>query len=459
MTEQNRVVIRSFAVLALAVFLLLRGSATSAQSPSSSEPRAKGKSDEMSLEEKVVRLAYMKLELYNRATNVDRDRKRETTHRNSDDLSVRIDVLKKGRINEILDLPFSQLVTKPVGEVISIGQVTSNESSNNVPQGESFGYLARWSSGPNPVEDWNAPLRDALRLIGGLPPNMNTYITYEVEVSLEGKSRRYRSLTLFATGFEDGDPSTTFFFDLVSGLANRVGQLLYQTGTPIGANHSQKGPPKKGITGLNTASGSSDSEASPISCSFETFKCCWRPGFKYSGFNYPACETSPSRGNDEGSLLDKQHSDAPTYVNLAASCEPEPAGCRFARFQRSKETSGTDNTSHLWGSHTAKVRSTGFCQITPQCNVECGHDDAELESWERGIPSLSCHISMESSMGQPTNTVYDPSKPARCSQHSSVTWWACTMCLCGAPPIPNIPWESRVLWTLNHNDEYTCAEQ
>lgn len=458
MTQQDRLVMRSFSILALAVLILFCGNTTSAQSRSSSEPRAKANSDEMSLEEKVVRLAYMKLELYNRANNIDRDRKRESTHRSSDDLSFRIDILKKGRINEILDLPFSDLVTKPVGEVVQIGQITSNESSNNVPQGETFGYSARWSNGPNPVEDWNTPFREALRLLGGLPPNMSTYITYEVEVSLEGKSRRYRSVTLFATGFEDGDPSTTFFFDLVSGLANRVAQALYQTGTPIGANHSQKAVAKKGIAGLNVASGQSDSDASPISC-FESFKCCWRPGFKYSGFNYPACETGPSRGNDEGSLLDNQHSFAPTYVDVAASCEPEPVGCRFARYQRSNETSGADHSSHLWGSHSVKVRSTGFCQITPQCNVECGHDPAEIHSQDRGIPSLSCHISFQSSIGQPTNTLYDPSKPARCSQQSSVTWWACTMCLCGTPIFPNIPWESRELWTLAHNDEYTCGEQ
>lgn len=459
MSQHNRVVMRSFAVLAFAAFLVFRGSSASAQSASSGEPRARDRSDEMSLEEKVVRLAYMKLELYNRANNIDRDRKRESTHRNSDDLSFRIDILKKGSISEILDMPFSQLVTKPVGEVISIGQITSNESSNNVSQGETFGFSARWSSGPNPVEDWNTPFRDAMRLLGGIPPNMNTYLTYEVEVSLEGKSRRYRSVTLFATGFEDGDPSKTFFFDLVSGLANRVAQLLYQTGTPIGANHSQKAVARKGIAGLTVASGQSDSDASPISCSFETFKCCWRPGFRYSGFNYPACEPGPSRGNDEGSLLDNQHSYAPTYINVAASCEPEPVACRFARYQRSKETSGSDSTSHLWGSHVVKVRSTGFCQITSQCKVECGHDPAEIQSQDRGIPSLSCHISFESSVGQPTDTVYDPSKPARCSQQSSVSWWACTWCLCGSPPIPNIPWESRELWTMAHNDEYTCGEQ
>jgi len=416
------------------------------------------KPGEMTVEEKVVRLAYMKLEFYNRATNVDRDRRRASVHRSSDDLSFRIDILSRGRVDDILDTPYGTLVTKPAGEIISIRTGTVRVMRDGVREDETFQYSASWSPGPNTIDDWNAPLRHVISRMGGRPPDMNTYVNYEVEVSLEGKKRRYRALVLFRSGFEGGDTGSVFFLDAVTGFGDLVAQALYEFRTPVSANHPLASSRAKGsIPGLSSASSSTDADASPISCNFEILKCCWRPGFSYTGYNYPACDSSGTRENGIGMTRGYTDGSPSTVVNLPATCLPEPVGCRFARFQKDKQSSGSDTSSHLFGEHGAVIKSTGFCQIDPQCSVECDHDDPVVQAWDTGMPSLSCHIYSQNSTHIPTRKAYDPSSPATCSQRSSVTFSACTFCICGSPPF-SLPWEYRVLWMLEHNDQYTCGE-
>ena len=131
-----------------------------------------------------------------------------------------------------------------------------------------------------------------------------------------------------------------------------------------------------------------DAADSPLVCSFETRKCCWKPGFRYPGYDYPACEPSRS-GNDEGSLGGlglESEATVTTAIAAAAACVPlvSPGPAASSVLEKQTEKSGNDDTGHLWGHHWAKFKSTGFCQVTADCSAECGHDPPTINPATRG---------------------------------------------------------------------------
>ena len=321
-------------------------------------------------------------------------------------------------------------------------------------------YPVKWNPGPNPPENFDVPLREVLNMPGGPRPKTTRYVTYEVNVSLDGKSRRYRAFALFNEGFETSDTPKILFFDHISGGGfNMPARLLYENRAPVKSNPAPKGVKKDAILGLNAARGGEDD--SPLVCSFETRKCCWKPGFRYAGYDYPSCEPGRSGNDEEGTGASsslRSNSAIATAIAAAATCETpgEPASCRFFRSQKQSEKTGSDTNVHLWGAHWAKFKSTGFCQVTPNCSAECGHDPPVIEHGDHGM-GLTCHIGFDDKSQAPSNSTYNPANPPKCSEHMSVTYWACTACICLDPGI-DIIWEVRQIWTLSFDPVYTCGE-
>ena len=417
--------------------------------------------DKMPIEEKFLRLGYMKFEFYNRAANVEAARVRKTVHRTADDLRFEIEILKIGLIDEILDVPFSTLATSPKGDVLLARVVTVKEEGPGREPIELVSYPTSWRPGPNALENFDLPLRETFALKGGNYPKTTRYVTYEVVVRLDGKSRRYRAFAFFMEGFETSEDSSKIWIaDHVSGGGfNMPAQLLYENRPPVKSNPGTTATKNSAILGLNAVrSGDADS---PLVCSFETRKCCWKPGFRYAGYDYPACEQSRS-GNEEGILRGlglEPDQTVTTAIAATAACVPpgEPEACRFFRSQKQTEKSASDNTGHLWGHHWAKFKSTGFCQVTADCSAECGHDPPTIESDDSGM-SLTCHVGFEASSQSPNFTTYNPANPPKCSEKMSVSAWACTACYCVTPPFIDVLWEVRQIWTESYDPVYTCGE-
>jgi hypothetical protein len=445
-----------FVVAGVFALELLLVNGTAAQPPRESALRV----DKMTIEEKFLRLGYMKYEFYNRASNVEAARIRQSVHRTADDLRFEIEILKIGLIEEILEVPFSTLATPPKGEVLTAGVATVKEEGAGGETIELASYPVNWHPGPNPPEDFDVPFRQVMEKMGGTLPKTTRYITYEVNVSLAGKSRRYRALALFHDGFETSETSKIWFMDHISGGGfNMPARLLYENRPPVKSNPAPTGSKTSATLGLNVVRGG-DAD-SPLVCSFESRKCCWKPGFRYPGYDYSACEQGRP-GNDEellGAMGVQSNPTIATGIAAAAMCVPpiEPESCRFFRSQKQTEKSGEDTTGHLAGEHWANFKSTGFCQVTPSCSAECGHDPPTIEYGDAGF-SLTCHLGFEAKSQIPNFTTYNPANPPKCSEQMSVTYWACTMCYCVAPPFINIPWEIRQIWTLGYNPEYTCGE-
>jgi len=364
----------------------------------------------------------MKYEFYNRASNVESARVRQTVHRTADDLRFDIEILKNGLIEEILDIPFSTLATPPKGEVLPAGESTVKETGPNGEPVELVGYPVKWNPGSNPPENFDVPLREALQMLGGQWPKTTRYVTYEVNVSLDGKSRRYRAVALFYEGFETSDTPKIWVVDHISGGGfNMPVRLLYENRAPVKSNPAPPGLKKQAILGLAEEGGES-----PLVCSFETRKCCWKPGFRYPGYDYPACEPGRS-GNDEGSLgmsSFQSNSSWPTVIAAATTCggsPEEPVPCRYFVSEKRTEKSGRDNIGHWVGDHWGRIKTTGYCRVLPDCSSECGHDDPEITYGDSGI-SLTCHKGFDGHHQISNRAKYSPANPPKCSQHANVTF-------------------------------------
>ena len=162
MTNRRFGMFMAAGVLALEVLLVI---GASGQPPRQTTGQTPGQSDKMPIEEKFLRLGYMKYEFYNRASNVESARVRQTVHRTADDLRFDIEILKIGLIEEILDIPFSTLATPPKGEVLPAGESTVKETGPNGEPVELVGYPVKWQPGSNPPENFDVPLREALQML------------------------------------------------------------------------------------------------------------------------------------------------------------------------------------------------------------------------------------------------------------------------------------------------------
>ena len=155
----------------------------------------------------------------------------------------------------------------------------------------------------------------------------------------------------------------------------------------------------------------------------------------------------------------QSNSSWPTAIAAATTCggsPEEPAPCRYFVSEKRTEKSGKDNIGHWVGDHWGRIKTTGYCQVLPDCSAECGHDDPEITYGDSGI-SLTCHKGFDGHYQLPNRAKYSPANPPKCSQHANVTFWACTFCYCVEPPA-NLPWEHRQIWTMPYDPVYTCGE-
>src|SRR5436190_15320806 len=179
------------------------------------------------LEEGLVRAAYAKVAIDYLATegmtDVGRDRlaRLEAGDQDAARRQFHIEVLsiRTGPIVEILDRPYGEFVTRPHGDVPRISQGTIRRDGNDY-----LGVMAQWGHGQFATGDWgDLKIRDVLSRPGDL--SIRKYTAYEVEVSFEGKSRRYRALAVYNDPYGSvANPSVEFLDNFVGGQL--LGSLL-----------------------------------------------------------------------------------------------------------------------------------------------------------------------------------------------------------------------------------------
>lgn len=185
----------------------------------------------MSPEEKIVRAAYEKLTVLNRAAlSVNGDRPAPAR----DDASVlkfELGNFRVGPLNEIWGAVHSEIKTGAHGEIIRIGRSVTQFNK----EGEQVAYNAQWVAGQYAsAYDRRWTIGDLLSLEPGRYHDVGEYALYDVAVSFEGKTRAYRALALFHNPYRFAGTLKPEFWDSIVGIGGVLTEVWEEKRPPAG---------------------------------------------------------------------------------------------------------------------------------------------------------------------------------------------------------------------------------
>ena len=185
------------------------------------------------LQEKMVRETYRKLEIYNAAAQLFDNERTRASFRPEASLKFELHDFRSGNVQEILNKPYAELVTAPSGDIVSLSR--GGHSQDGGPQEATFG--AAWERGQYAsVFDPLWSVADVFDFEAARYYDIKTYISYGVTVRLNGRSRSYRALALFREAADTSGLGAPEFWDAV---VNGVGSVW-----------EEKRPPYKSKSGI-----------------------------------------------------------------------------------------------------------------------------------------------------------------------------------------------------------------
>ena len=162
-------------------------------------------------QERVVRETYRKLEIYNAAAQNFQNEHSRRPFRDEANLHFTLGDLRFGSVAEILGTRYAELVTLPAGDVVSLTR--GGHSTDGGPQEATFG--AAWEAGSYAAAfDPAWTIADVFHFEPARYYDIKSYVSYQVTVKLEGKSRTYRALALFHANSD----APEFWDAIVNGL-------------------------------------------------------------------------------------------------------------------------------------------------------------------------------------------------------------------------------------------------
>lgn len=164
--------------------------------------------------EKVVRETYRKLENYNAAAQIFQNEYTKKSLSSDANLSFELADFRTGDVRDIHYKRYADLVTLPTGDIISLTR--GGHSLDGGPQEAT--YAAAWEPGRYAaVFDPAWTIADVFHFEAARYYDVKTYVSYQVTVTLEGRSRTYRALALFRSS----DPGNPEFWDaIVAGVGD-----------------------------------------------------------------------------------------------------------------------------------------------------------------------------------------------------------------------------------------------
>ena len=222
-------------VLCLAVLISLvstRGQKPSVKiSARGDAPKAQGTTTGASRQEKVVRAAYEKLTILNRAARLLLPEAETTTVRESDVLRFELRDFRIGPIQEIMSALGSEIITGSTGEIIILTRAITRENQ----QEEFVAYRADWTSGRYAsVYDPRWTVADLLGFEPERYHDVLEYASYEVSVFFKGKSRTYRALALFHNPYMSSGQLKPSFWDSIIGMGGVLSDVWNEKRPPLG---------------------------------------------------------------------------------------------------------------------------------------------------------------------------------------------------------------------------------
>lgn len=194
--------------------------------------------DNGSQEERLIRWAYKKLSIYETVGKFsDAEKKKQPTGEALANKTLRFKLkdFQIGPIKEIQNEVYKDLVTLPTGQIIQVVQSSVKHSN-----GELRVYVdATWKNGQYASGfDPQWTVGDILQLDATEFYDVERYASYEVEVSLEGKTRKYRALVLFRSPDQSTGMPNPKFLDSIVGMGGTVTRVFKETSLPLGTKIS-----------------------------------------------------------------------------------------------------------------------------------------------------------------------------------------------------------------------------
>lgn len=172
-------------------------------------------------QEQAVRAVYNKLTELNRASQnrpIDDDRLD-----GQQVIKFELTNFHPGPIGEILSKPHNEFVTGFAGELISVVR----EVSVHNKQPERVSFKAEWAEGQ--YASAYEPQWSVAQMFSFYPDeyyDIESYVSYEVTVTLQGKTRHYKALALFRKSFKLDSSSSPRFWDFVVGQSGWLNRLM-----------------------------------------------------------------------------------------------------------------------------------------------------------------------------------------------------------------------------------------
>lgn len=385
------------------------------KSPDSQESRQIASKQEltnsvMSREEKLIRDTYKKLSVYEvseRVKKADRENKSRGQELAKNSLRFKLKSFHVGPIQEILNVKYRDLVTAPSGEIIQISTGTGRTNVTNLDgptlRGEEKFYVdANWKSAQyvsNSNEDWS--VGDIIQLEAIRFNGVGKYASYEVTVSLEGKTKTYRAMAFFRNPYQSSEPLNADFLDSIVGMGGVITEIRNERKLPVGMvtlSEARQIIRNKNIGGIKQLE-NTEKETSNLFgdiCEISNFK-------SEAEFNFDdGCDCVDI---DLGDLCWIPSFPFPDPIPMPDPIPIPPiiTSCPF-KIDRSgvNNKNDLDGTNHSSGNHWASTGFESTCVRDVSCNVHCQVTDltSNYGDDENGRISIYYHIGRK-------NTAYE----------------------------------------------------
>jgi hypothetical protein len=346
-------------LLCLITFNLAKGQEVTPKASSSKPSNApvREKPKVASPQEIVIRAAYEKLTMFNKAALLIENPPNKSLN---EDLFLRFELhnFRTGPIPEILPALHREIQTNAAGEIIDITRSVTQLNKEE----EHVAYRAEWTtgqyaSGYDPY--WT--IGDLLGFEPNLYHDVGQYALYDVTVSFQGKTRTYRALALFHNPYGSTKNLKPSFWDGVVGSGGVLTDVWNEKRPPVG---ERVVPSKTGATPVEPVSYlghlSPSQVLEPTAFASESYSETSSPG-----------DVVESTTEDRSEHITGAHGE---MVRFQGSCSAQSGNEQFCSVDfvfRYTYENGT--TSNLFFTHRNRV-----------------HDRIDTATGPRGIP-ITCH--------------------------------------------------------------------
>ncbi len=323
--------------------------------------------DNGSPEEKLIRWAYKKLSVYETVGKFsDAEKKKQPTGEALAKKTLRFKLkdFQIGPIKEIQNSVYKDLVTLPTGQIIQVMPQT-----HKYKEEQRFYIQAKWRNGEYASSfDPQWMVGDILQLDATEFYDVEKYTSFEVEVSLEGKTRKYRALVLFGSPDQATGMPNPKFLDSIVGIGGTVTRVFKETKLPLGTKISDSS--QRSMSNLKESeikkSGLSKKDIKPYNLISPSCEVNWYPGCGVGG----CLEWYFSPIGGSSSCLTYAIGYGPGGGD--GGSEPEEEACKpLYEASVMPQKIGEDDQKHINGKHWGSVIFTTHCERTRECRQRC----------------------------------------------------------------------------------------